>query len=99
MHGGDRRLQRVGAEAPRAESALHQRDAFRDQCAVPSAAILLLQCDQITIGGAARRAARLLDQHERQHAGRLRLGKQLDQEARNADRLARKIGAGDRRAC
>ena len=44
------------------------------------------------------RAARLLDQHEREEAHRLRLGEELDQQPPDADRLLRKLRARHRAA-
>ncbi len=47
VHRGDGGLQGVGADAPRGERPLHQRDALRDQLAAPAAAVLLLEQDEL----------------------------------------------------
>ena len=50
MHAGDRGLQRVGAEALRAERLLDERRPFGDQRLIPARAILILAENQVAIG-------------------------------------------------
>ena len=76
-----------GAEAGRDERPLDQRRAFGDRAAVPARAVLLVERDQLAVGGRARaRAPRFVQQHQREQADRLRLGQQRDEQP--ASRIA-----------
>src|SRR3989454_999642 len=96
MHRRDRRLNAIRPEAARRQGAFDERAAFRDQLAAPELAVLVLEQHQVAGGGAARRAARLLQEHQRQEADRLGLRQEVHQQAAEADRFAREIGAGQR---
>ena len=81
MHGGDRRLERVGSEAARRDRTLDQADALRDVRAIPAAAILLLQQHHVARGGDTRLAPGVVQQHEREQSLHLGLRQQLGQQA------------------
>ena len=66
--------------------------------AVPERAVLVLEQHEVAVRRGARRAARLVQQHQREQAHRLGLGQQLDEQAPEADRLAREVGARQRLA-
>jgi len=65
MHRRDRRLQCVRSDAARGERAFGERDAFVDQSAVPARPLLVFEEDQVAVAGGARRAPRLMQQHQR----------------------------------
>ncbi|MNH46948.1 hypothetical protein D3C79_1099570 [compost metagenome] len=58
MYSGNRRLQAVHPELLTAQRLLHQLAALGDQCAVPQAAVLLIQHDQLALLITARRLSR-----------------------------------------
>ena len=98
VHGGDRRLDRVGrrSRAP-ASARSHQRAAprairarFHSERSWSSSRI------SSPVGVGARGAARFVQQHQRQQADRLGLGQQRDQQPPQPDRLAREIGPRQR---
>jgi hypothetical protein len=93
VNGRNGRLQSVGAETARCQSAFGERDAFGDLLLVPQRPILLLQQDQVSVGRGSRRPTRLLQQHEPHEARRLRLPNQFDQESAQPYRLAAEFGA------
>jgi hypothetical protein len=93
VHGRNRRLQGVGAEAPRSKRALGERDAFGDLVFIPQRAILVVQQDQLSYRGDARGAARFLQQHQPQQAHHLGFRKQVEKHSTQADRLAAQFGS------
>src|SRR3954468_21675934 len=86
----DRRLDRIRTR-PCRERSPHQTHAFGDLIAVPQRAILIFQQDQIAVPCRARRTARIVEQHQREQANRLRLRQQIDEQAPEPDRLARQV--------
>ncbi|MFN8540920.1 MAG: hypothetical protein U0232_26005 [Thermomicrobiales bacterium] len=96
MDGGERGLQAVGAEAAGGEGAFHQGQALGDLALVPAAAILVFEQDQVASGRGARRAPRFLEQHQRKQTHDLGFGEELDEEATEANRFSREIGADQR---
>jgi hypothetical protein len=68
VNGRNGRLQSGGTKAARSKSAFGERDAFGDLVLVPQRPILLLQQDQVSVGGGSGGAARLVQQHEPQQA-------------------------------
>ena len=92
----DRRLQRVRPEAPRRQRALDQRRSLGDLRAVPQRAILLVQQDDLAVRGRAPGAARLVQEHQRQQAHRLRLRQELDDQPPEPNRLGRQVVARQR---
>ena len=98
MHRGNRRLQRVGAEAARAQRALHPGATLGNLRAMPPAAILCVEQHQLALGRGARRAPRFSQQHQRQQALRLGFGQQLDQQPAKADGFVGEVGPRQRLA-
>ena len=79
---------------PGRQRAREQRDAFVDRRPIPSAAVLVGQRDELAVGGGARGAARVGEQHQREEARHLAVvGKNVVDRAREADRFARQVGA------
>jgi len=72
--GGDGGLHLVGARPPRPQRRLQHRDALGDLGGVPPAAVLVLQRHHVAGGVEPGGPARVVHQHQRQQAGRLRLG-------------------------
>jgi hypothetical protein len=66
VHGGDRRLQLVRPDRSRGQGRGHQRDALRDQAAIPPQPVLVGQRHQLAIAVDPGRPARLGQQHQRQ---------------------------------
>ena len=91
MHGGDRRLNRVGAEPLRGQCLPHAAQAFRNLLAIPERSILIVEEDDIAVARRACGAPRIVQQHQREKPHRLRLGQQIDEQAAEADRLAGQI--------
>ena len=56
VHRGDRRLQLVGPDGAARQRVGDQRDALGDLGAVPEAAVLLGERDQLAVGAGARAA-------------------------------------------
>ena len=98
VHGGDRRLQRVGAgRAAQGQRALDERQRLADHGAVPAFAILVLEQHELAVAARAGGAPRVLQQHQREQAGRLRLGgEQRVHDARETDRLGGEVLAHER---
>ena len=98
VHRRDRRLQRIGAEAPRGKRVLHQSRSFRDLRPVPERAVLVTEQDQLARGRGPRRASRFLQQHQRQQSDRLGLRQQFDEQPTETYRLAGQIDSRQQRA-
>ena len=68
-----------------------------DLRAIPARAVLVLEQHELAVRRRARLAARVVEQHQREEAARLgRAGQQLGEQAPEADRLAREVGAHER---
>ena len=92
MHGEDLVLPGTAGR----EALAHQVVALVDQLAVPAAAVLLVQRDELAAGD-PRRTPRLDEQHEREQSGDLRdVGQQLPQDPAEPDGLGGELLA-DRR--
>ena len=98
VHRGDRRLQRIGPEPParraRARRATRLPQSIRDSRAIdpgPTA-------DQFAVLRRARRAPRLLKQHQRQQANRFRFRQQFSEQPSQTNRFGRQVVAGKRGA-
>ena len=96
MHRRDRGLQRVRTEAPRRERPLDQRRPFRDLRAIPQRAILIVEQHDFAVRRRARRAPRLVQEHQRQQSHRFGLGQQLDDQPAEANRFGRQVVARQR---
>ena len=93
MQRGDRRLQHVGAAPAQRKRAVERRAPRLDLPAVPQRPVLLGEQHQLAAAH-ARRAARVVQEHQRQQPTDLRLvGHQLVQRASQADRLAGELPA------
>ena len=95
---GDRRLQRVRARRPpQRQRAVDERQRLADHRAVPALAVLLLEQHEVAVGADPRRAPRVVEEHQREQARRLRLvGQQQVDDPREPDRLRREVLAHDR---
>ena len=82
----------------RGQRQLDQPPAFVDLFAVPQRPILLLEQQQLAIARLARRPTRVVQQHQREQAGRLGLREQLDEQAAEPNRLGAQVVTRERRA-
>ena len=64
MNRRDRRLQRIRAEASRAEGSFREATALVDLVAAPQRAVLLLEHQHLSVGRGPRCAARFVEQHQ-----------------------------------
>jgi len=88
MHGIDRGLDLVRAGLVANEALPDDHLAFGDQVVIPTAAVLIGEPHQVTVGGGAGGAPRLDEQHQREQHHHLRFGRyQLGQEPSEADSL------------
>ena len=99
VHGRDRRLERVRARRPAPQRPLERAPGPRRSGAVPAARDPGRRAGRARRRGAgARRAARVVQQHQRQQPARLGLVRhQLGQHAAEADRLAAELARGSAR--
>ena len=95
---GDRRLERVRARRPpQRERAVDERQRLADHRAVPALAILLLEQHEVAVRADPCRAPRVVEEHQREQPGRLRLvGQQQVDDPGEPDRLRREVLAHDR---
>ena len=95
---GDRRLERVRARRPpQRERAVDERQRLADHRAVPALAILLLEQHEVAVRADPRLAPRVVEEHQREQPGRLRLvGQQQVDDPGEPDRLRREVLAHDR---
>ncbi len=90
---GDRRLHDVGPAAAQRERAVEHRPARGDLAGVPQRAVLVGEQHELAVAE-ARRAAGVVQQHQRQQAVHLGLvGHQLGQRAAEPDRLGGEVAA------
>ena len=94
VHGGDRRLQLVGPDRARASASVTSAAPSAIASPRPQRAVLLGQRDQRAVGAGPGRAARVGEQHQREQPRDLAVvGEQGEHGPREADRLAREVGA------
>ena len=98
VHRGNRGLERVGTEPPRAERAGQPRRAFGNLIAVPAAAVLRVEQHELAGRRCPCRPTRLLQQHERQKSLGLGVRQQVDQQSPEAKGFARERVVGHRGA-
>ena len=88
MHAGDGCLHLIGAGAVVAQRLVDQGKALGDGIAIPFAAVLIVQQHDGALAVQPGRCTGMLQQHQRRQRHDLRLGgKQLQQQARKADRF------------
>ena len=73
VDGGDGRLQHVRPRRAGAQRVLDQAEALGDLLAIPEAPVLVVEQHEIAVAVGARLAPRVLQQHEGEESGRLRL--------------------------
>ena len=99
MERRDGRLDGVRPRRRAREGPRQEREAFGDRRLVPSAPVLVLQEDEIARGVHPGVAACVRQEHEGEEAARFALaGKELDEEAREPDRLTGEVAAHERLA-
>ena len=92
MAGGDGRLDLIRTRPPAPQRGLQDSDALADLRRVPQRTVLVLQRHQVAASVQPRGAARVVQQHQRQQAGRLRfVGHQPGQHPGQPDRLGAEI--------
>ncbi len=92
----DRRLQLVRAGPPMAQRRLQAPVGLVDLGPVPQGTVLVLERDQVARRVQAGAPARVMEQHQRQQAGRLGLvGHEAAQRAGEPDRLVAQLGADE----
>src|SRR5437588_2110903 len=64
VHGLDRGLQLVGPGPIDSQTAAHQLLSLRDEIAIPKAAVLIDEQDQVTVGSDSRLTPRVDQKHE-----------------------------------
>lgn len=93
MARGDRGLHLVRAGAAPPQRSFQQRGAFGDRRAVPLAAVLFLERDQLAAGTVSRTAAGMVEQEQREQSGGLCFVRhQGMQQPGQPDRFGRQIG-------
>ena len=95
MDRGDRRLQRVGAEAARRQRPIDQAEALGDRRAVPERAVLVGEEHELARWRGASRTPRFVKEHQGQETEALGLGEELDEQPAEPDRLAGKVAPGE----
>ncbi len=93
VHGRDRRLDRVQTGVCLCRSVFRERDALGDERPVPEPAILVIQRNRSAVGVESSRPAGLGEQQKGEQSGRLGVGEQCAQGAREGDGLAGEIVA------
>ena len=96
VHGCDSRLDRIGADPASRQRPLDQRQTLADLRPVPERTVLVVEQDQLPGRRRARRAARVVKQHQREKSQRFRLRQQFDEKPSQADRLIREIVPDER---
>ena len=80
---------------PEAVARASTADASVDPGSIPARPVLIGQQDDVAILCGPRGPSRILEQHQRQQAERLRVGQQIDHEPAKADRLIGQVLADD----
>ena len=94
MQRRDRRLELVGPGPARRERALEHAQAGTDPPLVPARAVLLVEGDVVPARVDARRAAGVVEEHQREQPEHLSVvGHQPAEEEAEADRLAAQLSA------
>ena len=73
MAGGDRRLHLVRLRLRASQRGVEQLDSLVDRVPVPARAVLLLERDEVAVFVDTTRAARVVEEHEREQRQRLGL--------------------------
>ena len=90
----DRGLEAVDADPPGAGGVAQRRLALPDHVGIPQAPVLVVEEDRHAVVSVTRRGAGMVEEHEREQAGRLRLsGEERREDAGEPDRLLAQLVA------